>query len=303
MSPGRAIRAHRLGSTPIAILESVYQHRLLSTRQVHDLHTPETGRRFAQRTLGGLEKAELLSRVHLPGGLSVWFLSEHGVETVEEIPNRVETRRKAISPEHAAGPLQAHTLAVNDVGIAFVRLARARGDEFGPFGWRHEIAHPLGSPGRSQKRLIADAVLSYQLIEARASRLHYRFIELDRGNRPADDLARKIGRYGRLYRRPATSGPRAAATHWRRRYPVFPNLLVVLSGRSRSLLEQRRRTVLALCRADPDLAKSPEFHVYICLLPELTESGPATPIFRTVAEPDRPVDWLGQDRAEQRGRP
>jgi hypothetical protein len=294
---------HRLGDTAVTILESLYQHRLLSTHQVHDLHTPTTGKRFTQRTLGDLGKAGLVSRVHLPGGLSVWFLSQHGIETVEGIPNRVETRRKVISPEHAAGPLQAHTLAVNDVGIAFVRLARERGDEFGPFGWRHEIAHPLGAPGRSQKQLIADAVLTYQLIDTKASRLHYRFIELDRGNRPADDLARKLGRYGRLYRRPATSGPRAAATHWSRRYPVFPNVFVVLAGRPRPNLERRRKTLLALCRADADLAQSPELQVFVCLLPDLERDGPAAAIFRTVAEPNRPVDWLGRDPAEQGERP
>jgi Replication-relaxation len=303
VSPSRAIRAHRIGNTSIAVLESLYQHRLLTTRQVHDLNTPETGRRFAQRTLGSLEKVELLRRVHLPGGLSVWFLSEHGIATVEEIPNRVETRRKAISPEHAAGPLQAHTLAVNDVGVAFVRLARGRGDEFGPFGWRHEIAHPLGPPGKGREWLIADAVLTYQLIERGASRLHYRFLELDRANRPADDLAAKLGRYGRLYRRPVNSGGRPSDRHWRARYPVFPNLLVVLAGRPRPALERRRKTLLALCRADADLTRSPELQVFVCLLPDLNESGPGASVFRTPAEPDRPVDWLGRDGTGQGERP
>lgn len=300
MSPSRTVRAHRLGATPVAILESLYQHRLLSTRQVHDLHTPTTGRRFTQKTLGDLGKVGLASRVHLPGGLSVWFLSEHGIETVEEIPNRVETRRKSISAEHAAGPLQAHTLAVNDVGTAFVQLARERGDEFGPFGWRHEIAHPLGPPGKGREWLIADAVLTYQLIEPGASRLHYRFLELDRANRPADDLAAKLGRYGRLYRRPVTGSGRAASGHWRKRYPVFPNLLVVLAGRPRPALERRRRTLLALCHADADLAQSPELQVFVSLLSDLNESGPAAPVFRTPAEPDRPVDWLGEDQTGQR---
>ncbi len=296
-------RVQRLGDTGVTIIESLYQHRLLSTHQVHDLHTPATKPRATQEILATLRNAGLLSRVRLPGGLAVWFLAAHGIETVEEIPNRVETRRKTISPEHAAGPLQSHTLAVNDVGIAFVRLARERGDEFGPFGWRHEIAHPLGPPGKGRERLIADAVLTYQLIAPRGSRLHYRFLELDRANRPTDDLAAKLGRYGRLYRRPAASSGRAASGHWSKRYPVFPNVLVVLAGRPRPALERRRRTLLALCHANADLARSPELQVFVCLLPDLAESGPAATIFRTPDEPDRPVDWLGENGSQPGERP
>jgi Replication-relaxation len=290
-----------LRGASVAILESLYQHRLLSTRQVHDLHTPKATARFAQETLVELRAAGLADRVVRPGGLGVWFLSPGGIEMVEEIPNRVETRRTSISPERAAGPLQAHTLAVNDVGIGFVRLARERGDEFGPFGWRHEIAHPLTPPGKRQERLIADAILTYQANEKGATRFHYRFIEVDRANRPVDDLAAQIGCYGRLYRRP--SDGRHAALHWTRRYRVFPNVLVVLAGRPRPNLERRRKTLLALCHADADLAQSPELQVFVCLLPDLEQDRPAAAIFRTVAEPDRPVDWLGRDPAEQEERP
>jgi hypothetical protein len=59
-------------------------------------------------------------------------------------PGRVETRRKLLSPMDARGPLRAHTLAVNDVGIAFLKAARPRAeDECGPLAWRHEVAHPI----------------------------------------------------------------------------------------------------------------------------------------------------------------
>ena len=303
MSGQRGERTRRLGDTATAILESLYQHRLLSTHQIHDLHTPATKPRATQEALAGLREAELLNRVRRPGGLAVWFLGERGIETVEEIPNRVETRRKPISATHASGPLQAHTLAVNDVGIAFVRLARERGDEFGPFGWRHEIAHPLGPRGKGREWLIADAVLTYLLIAPGASRLHYRLLELDRANRPADDLAAKLGRYGRLYRRPVNSGGRPSDRHWRERYPVFPNLLVVLAGGPRPALERRRKTLLALCRANADLARSPELQVFVCLLPDLNESGPGATVFRTPAEPDGAVDWLGRDGTGQGERP
>ena len=82
---------------------------------------------------------------------------------------------------------------------------------------------------------------------------------------------------------------------WSRLYPVFPTVLVVLSGRRRDRLEERRRTVLALCRQDPDLAETPEIEVSICLLDDLAERGPFAPICRTLADPEKAVDWLGEE--------
>ncbi|HSR93462.1 MAG TPA: hypothetical protein VLK56_01235, partial [Solirubrobacterales bacterium] len=75
------------------------------------------------------------------------------------------------------------------------------------------------------------------------------------------------------------------------------------AGRPRPNLERRRRTLLALCRADADLTQSPELQVFVCLLAELEQDGPAATIFRTPAEPDRPVNWLGRDRPGQGERP
>jgi hypothetical protein len=114
-----------------------------------------------------------------------------------------------IPPDRAAGALHEHTLAVNDVGIAFVRAARERGEECGPYNWFHEIAHPLGPPpGRcTSEQLISDAILTYQLTESdRSTSIAYRFVELDRATRSAADLARRLGRYARFYRRPLPGG-------------------------------------------------------------------------------------------------
>ena len=157
----------RFGATAVAVIESLYQHHLLSTRQAHRLHTPRRRRQAMQRTLARLRSGGLVDCVYLPGRHALWYLTDHGIQAAEALPDRVETRRKRIPREHAAGPLQQHTIAVNDVGIAFVEAARARGDECGPYAWRHEIAHPLGPlPGsRRPEQLIADAVLTYQLNE------------------------------------------------------------------------------------------------------------------------------------------
>jgi len=291
----------RIGPTAVAILESLNQHRLLLTRQVHALHTPGTSRRWTQCQLARLREAGLAAGTGVSGRRLLWHLTQRGAETVAAIPSRAEARCKAIAPDQAAGALHEHTIAVNDAGIAFVRAAREREDECGPFNWFHEIAHSLAPPPgrRAAEQLIADAVLTYQLAEldGRTS-IAYRFIELDRATRSAADLAHRIARYVRLYRRtvPAGGSDGGPVALWSRLYPVFPSVLVVLAGRRlKYQLEDRRRTVLALCRQDPDLAEAPEVEVSICLLEDLVERGPFAPICQTLADPGKSVDWLGEE--------
>jgi hypothetical protein len=292
--------AQRLSATGVEVLESLAQHRLLSTRQVQELHTPAASARWTRSLLGRLRGNGLTAATARPGGLLLWHLTEAGADALEAVPSRAETRRKVSTPEQAAGPLQEHTIAVNEVGIAFVRAARERGEECGPFDWFHEVAHSLGPPPgrRTGEQLISDAVLTYQLAEEDGSTsIAYRFVELDRANRSAADLARRLGRYARLYRRRVRAKDSAGGSValWERLYPVFPTVLVVLAGRPRERLEDRRRTVLALCGQDPDLSETPEVEVSICLLDDLTERGPFAPICRTLADPGEPVDWLGEE--------
>lgn len=290
---------HRIGPTAVSILESLSQHRLLLTRQVHVLHTPDTSRRWTQYQLARLRSAGFATGTNVSGRRLLWHLTERGAEAVAAIPSRAESRCKVIEPERAAGALHQHTIAVNDAGIAFVRAARGREDECGPFNWFHEIAHPLGAPPgrRAPEQLIADAILAYQLAEADGrTSIAYRFFELDRATRSAADLAHRIGRYVRLYRRaiPVDGSGGESVPLWSRLYPVFPTVLVVLAGRPRDRLADRRRTVLALCAQDAELAETPEVEVSICLLDDLVERGPFAPIFRELADPGRPVDWLGE---------
>lgn len=289
----------RLGATGVEILESLGQHRLLSTRQVHDLHTPSASERWTRHLLGRLRRTGLGGSVAKPGGLLCWYVTDRGADALETIPSRAETRRPRVTPESAAGPLQEHSLAVNEIGISFVRAAREReADECGPFDWFHEIAHSLGPPPgrRAPEQLISDAVLTYQLGEpGGGASVVYRFVELDRANRSAAELARRIGRYARLFRREVEGGSAGTkAPLWESLYPVFPGLLVVLAGRPRERLIERRRTVLALCQADPELADTPEVEVSICLLADLVAGGPFAPICRTPGEPGSDLDWLGE---------
>jgi hypothetical protein len=280
------------------ILTSIYQHRLLSTAQVHEMHTPGRTRRWAEQVLAQLTSRGLTAFVRPGrGGRHLYYLTLAGTQAVELIPTRVETRRKLITPEQAAGPLWRHTLAVNDAGIAFLRTARERGDDFGPFGWRHEIAHRAPSAGHARgELLIADALLTYLALgPGHELTFHYRLLELDRATVPTDTLAGKLARYADLYHHtPAGPGQASGKPAWQARYPIFPDIICVLVGQPRAALQRRAQTVLALCQADPKLRATPQVRVSLALLEDLQARGPFAPIWRRPNDPAEALDWLGR---------
>ncbi|MBA3867309.1 MAG: replication-relaxation family protein, partial [Solirubrobacterales bacterium] len=199
----------------------------------------------------------------------------------------------ALSPDQVRGPLRSHTFAVNEVGIAFLRAARERGEDFGPLAWRHEVAHPLrpGTRGRRARAVISDAVLTYLRLTEEEVLLEQRLLELDRATLPVDALAAELARYADLYRATGKDGEPV----WRRRYPVFPGVLCVLAGADRAALGRRRDTALALLRAEPWLTRTPEVSIRVCLLEDLVERGPYAPIFHGLRELGCEVDWLGRE--------
>ncbi|HET8975271.1 MAG TPA: replication-relaxation family protein [Solirubrobacterales bacterium] len=290
----------RLGAAAVGMLEGLDRHRLLSTAQLHALYTPQSSLRWTQHLLGRLRESGLAEAARTPGGLGLWYLTPRGVAAIGPIVGNPGERRKAISPEQAAGPLQSHTLAVNEVGLAFVRAARERGDECGPLAWRHEVVHSLGRPPgqRRAELLIADALLTYQQNgPGDEVNFHYRFVELDRATMGAERLVEQLTRYARLYHRtlPADDPLDEPEPAWAASYPVFPAVLVVLAGLPPERAERRRTTVLELLAEDDGLGAATEVSLSICSLDDLVSRGPFAPIFRSLHDPERPVDWLGED--------
>ena len=276
------------------VLESLYEHRLLSTRQIHQMHTPTSGLRWTRTILAGLRRHELVNFVRVADGDgSVYFLTTRGAQTVELITTRTAARRKLITPEQAAGPLRAHTLAVNETGVAFMQAAREHGDEFGARAWRHEIAHRIGA----RELLIADALLTYlQYAPAGELLFRYRLLELDRATQPVEALAAKLACYARLYHYTPTQKTSA----WRARYEVFPDVICVLAGDNDDALERRMQSVLALCRDDRELQQTPEVGISICLLSDLTAQGPFAAIWRRPGQQQR-LGWLDTPPGEPKG--
>lgn len=236
-----------------------------------------------------LERTGLTGSIRVEGAQKLWHLTEAGADRLAASDATGHQRPKVLTAEQAAGQLWRHTLAVNDAGIAFLRAARERRDEFGPLSWRHEVAHRFGPSGRRRGLVVADALVTYLSSDGDGDSLEYRFLELDRATLTVDRLVAKLVGYARLYRDRDERGEPA----WQKRYLAFPALLVVLAGEHRELLERRLATAAALCRADPELERVPEVAPSFCLLDDLMEHGPFAPIFRSAGDPDRAVDWLG----------
>ena len=287
---------------PIAtsMLAGIYEHRLLSTTQLHALYTPHAGQRWTRTVLGLLERRGFVERIRSPRRLSLWFVTVAGADAVEAAGAVVQSRRKVATREQAEGPLKQHTIAVNQVGVAFVLAAREHGDECGPDSWRNEVAHPISPPrGRRPAELvIADAVLTYLQTAADGGlALHQRFVELDRGTLSAEQLAAKVTRYTRL-RHFKASADASAEPAWRGYYRSWPHLLVVFADQPRARMRQRLQRTLALSASDP-AGGGVAIPVSFAALDDLTSSGPFAPVFFTAQQPEQPVDWLGQPQPQE----
>jgi hypothetical protein len=288
MSKRSARRA--LPAKALEILDSLVAHRVLSTPQVHAIHSRGAELRWAQKLLGRLRAAGLAGYVKSARGRRrLWFATEHGARLAREA-GAVEGE-PSTGAEIAAGPLADHTLAVNEAAICFLAAATERGDDFGPLAWRHEVFHPISrGRGRRRRSLVADAAFTYLREVGEGIAIEQRFLEVDRATLSVDRLAAELARYAELYR---AKEAKAAEPLWRARYPVFPPVHCVLAGAPRRALSRRRSTACVLLASDPLFLRTPEVAISICLLEDLRRDGPFAPVFRDVRDPGRPVDWLG----------
>ena len=284
----------------LEVLASLAAHRVLSTPQVGAIHSSQGSLRWAQRLLVRLRAAGLADYVEADHARRrLWHATERGARMASEAG--ALDGEPPPGAELAAGPLAAHTLAVNEAAICFLAAAAERGDDFGPLAWRHEVFHPIsGGRGRRRRSLVADAVFTYLRQDRAEIAIEQRFLELDRATLSVDRLAAELARYAELYR--AGDG-KGGEPLWRARYPVFPPVICVLAGAPRRALARRRSTASVLLASDPLLSRTPEVAISICLMEDLRRDGPYAPVFREVRDPGRPVDWLGrpaEDREEPR---
>ncbi len=294
--------ARPLSVKAVEILFSLAAHRVLSTPQVHAIHSGGAELRWVQKLLGRLRAGGLADFVRSAHGRRrLWYATERGVGLARKA-GALEGETPA-GAALAGGPLAAHTLAVNEAAICFLRAAAQRGDDFGSLAWRHEVFHPIsrGSRGRGRRSrsVVADAVFTYLRQDGEEIAIEQRFLEVDRATLSVDRLVAELARYAELYR---AREAQASAPLWREHYPVFPPVICALAGASERSLSRRRSTACLLLASDPLFSSTPEIGISICLLEDLRRDGPYAPIFRDVRDPGRHVDWLGSPAEQKKAR-
>ena len=291
-----------LRAVELEVLESIYSHRLMTTIQLWQLHTPagETRQdRWMQRIVAHLRRRGLIASVgrHGTPQLACWYATERGAEAIEAA-GTYPGRRVLVTPHGADGMLQSHTLAVNDVGVAFATAAKRHGHDCGHLAWQHEVAHRIadGHGGvRGGNLLVADALLCYAANVNGRVTLVYRFIELDRATMSPHDVGDKLRRYVRYASFVPKDAP-GSRPAWRDRYPGLPGVLLILAGKPRPRLESRLEVLVGLYQIDPVLRDADAPALSVCLLEDLQRHGPFAGIFTRPNTPEQPVDLLGRPR-------
>ncbi|MCF3143656.1 replication-relaxation family protein [Streptomyces platensis] len=295
------------------ILPVLYRHRLLTASQLTQLLRPAaTSTRYVRRQLEVLHDRGLVDasvRRTSRAGELLWYTTALGCEVVET-GGELAPRPYRMTEDAAASQLQEHTLAVNELGLAFVQHARRLGDECGPLDWDPEVAHRVrdgDSRLGDEAFLVPDAVLRYIHTTPAGNGGQQRmlltfFCEIDRATMSIARLAAKLHAYARYARyvpqpAPGRGRPKAAGGYrreaWRARYPSFPRVLLVLDGASQSQLAKRTDDLRALAAADTRLQPAAaDLHAAVTTLEQLRTHGPFAPIVTPVLGDPEPTDVL-----------
>ncbi|GGQ97944.1 replication-relaxation family protein [Streptomyces asoensis] len=240
---------------PHQLLTALAQHRMATTSQLHTLLRPHASRQAISHPLNTLRRRQLVGYTVLArsNGARAWYLTGEGARLTRDLPALRGRPPYPITTATAASLKTPHTLTVVRTHLAFVTDARRHGDEHGPLDWTPEVSHPLGDG----ERLIADAVLRYTLNRGEQRTKLRAFAEIDRSTMGSERLASKLIEYARLWScqsQPAGRRHRAqtlAGPAWLRWYPVFPRVLFVLTGASRTVLSHRISDLQAMTAQHP----------------------------------------------------
>ncbi|MFG2753936.1 replication-relaxation family protein [Streptomyces xanthophaeus] len=278
------------------VLTLIAQHRLLTTTQIHRLLTPDAPPRTIHKVLVPLRKEGLITHATLSRRLQAHFLTPAGHQMVGTWPELRGRTATTIPSARAARLHAAHILTGARAHLAFLTDARARGDEYQPLDWMPEVTHRLPDTA-GEDRLIADAVLHYT---ATSPRLQYRaFIEIDRTTMSSERLARKLITYARFHAyTPPSAGRRGTIADqsgdlaWQRSYPLFPRVLFILTGGTRTTLTNRIADLKRMAAEHPLVTRmGTQVPLGAAILEDLEAQGPQAPVWTPLAGGSQPCGW------------
>ncbi|MDN3028624.1 replication-relaxation family protein [Streptomyces sp. S.PB5] len=274
---------------PHQLLAALALHRMATSQQLHTLLRPDTVRQTVATPLNRLRRQGLVDFTVLPASnrTRAWYLTGEGARLTRDFPALRGRPPYPITSATAASLKTPHTLTVVRTHLAFVADARRRGDEHAHLDWTPEVSHPL-SDG---ERVIADAVMHYTLIRGGQRTKLRAFVEVDRSTMSSERLAAKLIEYARLWsyepqfagrQRPRT--PAGMGAVWLRWYPVFPRVLVVLTGTSRYVLANRISDLQAMVTQHPLVtALGRDVPLGAAVLEDLEEHGPTADVWVPLA--------------------
>jgi hypothetical protein len=250
---------------------------------------PDGTRQLISRALNKLRADGLVDYTVLPGSdrsrTRAWYLTPDGARLTRDLPVLRGRPPYPITSTTAASLKTAHTLTVVRAHLAFAADARRLGHEHGPWDWTPEVSHAIGEG----ERVVADAVLYYTAVEGEQRRKLRAFVEVDRATMSGERLAVKLIEYARLHQYEAQPVGRrrtaaAAEPGWMRWYPVFPRLLFVLTGASRTRLEGRISDLQAMAAQHPLVAAlARQVPLGAAVLEDLEQHGPAADVWTPLA--------------------
>ncbi|MET7693862.1 replication-relaxation family protein [Streptomyces sp. NPDC005483] len=268
----------------LQVLTALALHRMATTGQLRQMLRPDSSRQLFSRVLNKLRSTGFVdltplrqtdrSRTH------AWYLTSEGARQTRDLPALRGRPPYPITSTTAASLKTTHTLTVVRSHLPFAADARRLGHEHGPWDWTPEVAHPIGEG----EQLVADAVMHYTVVDRERRRKMRAFIEVDRTTMSSERLAVKLIAYARFLHYEAQPvgrrKPASIASTWLRWYPVFPRVLVVLTGASRARLGNRIGDLQAMVAQHPLVAAlSREAPLGAAVLEDIEEQGPSASVW------------------------
>ncbi|HET6856133.1 MAG TPA: replication-relaxation family protein [Streptomyces sp.] len=281
----------------LQVLSALALHRMATTGQLRQMLRPGHSRQLLSRVLNTLRTAGYVDFTPLPDAhrprTNAWYLTPDGARLTRDLPALRRRPPYPVPSTTAASLKTPHTLTVVRTHLAFATDARRLGHEHGPWDWTPEVSHPIGEG----ERLLADALMHYTAADDEHRRKLRAFVEVDRATMSSERLAVKLIAYARLFhyeappvgrRRPAATGP-----IWLRWYPLFPRVLVVLTGASRTRLDDRISDLQAMVAQHPLVAAlAREVPLAAAVLEEIEQLGPSGPVWVPLGGGE-PRPWTG----------